>query len=89
MPRPSHPITLDFSSTDQILDGGGTIQMRRLASQHNVSVMTIKKWLSEHYGTNIVFLRGRYGGVRRSVPAHLTTYSENTSSTPTPVTAAS
>ena len=66
MPRPRKALNLDFAALDQVLDSGGRVDLKSLATQHSTCPPVIRRVLREHYGDSIVFKIGRNGGVRRA-----------------------
>lgn len=56
-------INIDWDSTTKKLENGEITKIEQFASQYGISRPTAKKLLSEHYGTQIIFNRGRAGGI--------------------------
>ena len=71
MPRPRKNIVLDFPAIDNVLNGGGKVDLKTIAAQHGTCPPVIRRILSEHYGESIQFKPGRNGGVIR-VPVNVT-----------------
>lgn len=64
MARPRKNVQLDFTQIDQALDSG-RIDLKTLAVQYGTCPPVIRRILTEHYGSGIVFKVGRKGGVVR------------------------
>ena len=56
-------VTVDWNSITLRLTDGSLTKIEQFATQHGISRPTAKKMLSDHYGSQIVFVRGRSGGI--------------------------
>lgn len=56
-------INIDWDSTTKQLENGEITKIQQFAVKYGISRPTAKKLLSDHYGTQIVFNRGRAGGI--------------------------
>lgn len=58
-------ISIDWGSVDTILQSGERVSLSHLAAQHKVFPIDLRKIFEARYGDQIVFKRGRTGGVYR------------------------
>lgn len=56
-------ITLDWSGIDADLKAGKRVSLSHLAAQHKVFPIDLRKIFESRYGDQIIFKRGRTGGV--------------------------
>ena len=61
MPRKT--ITVDWNAVTSALSSGQMTKIEQFATQYGISRPTAKKMLADKYGTQIVFNRGRAGGI--------------------------
>ena len=61
MPRKT--INVDWNAVTTALSSGQMTKIEQFASQYGVSRPTAKKMLADKYGNNIIFNRGRAGGI--------------------------
>lgn len=61
MPRKN--ITVDWTVVTSALSSGSMTKIEQFATQFAISRPTAKKMLAEKYGNQIVFNRGRAGGI--------------------------
>lgn len=59
----SKNIIVDWNEITINLTNGTLTKIAQFAAQYGVSRPTAKKMLADHYGTSIVFNRGRTGGI--------------------------
>lgn len=59
----SKNIIVDWDAITISLTNGTLTKIAHFAAQYGVSRPTAKKMLADHYGTSIVFNRGRTGGI--------------------------
>ena len=59
----SKNIIVDWDAITINLTNGTLTKIAHFAAQYGVSRPTAKKMLADHYGTSIVFNRGRTGGI--------------------------
>jgi len=55
-----------FSNLENNLKLGSRMTVKHLAEFHGVSISTMRQMLVHHYGANIIFTKGRTGGIKLS-----------------------
>lgn len=63
MPRPKINVTLDFTNIEDRIAKGERVTVKHIAGEKKVSPPIVMRALAEHFGTRIVFKRGRTGGI--------------------------
>ena len=63
MPRPMINVTLDFTSIEDRIAKGERVTVRHIAEELSVSPQIVRRAMTEHYATRVLFTRGRTGGI--------------------------
>lgn len=56
-------VKVNFSEIEDAIKDGNRVTVKNLAEAYSVSPPVLRRTLSEHYGSRIVFKRGRNGGL--------------------------
>lgn len=81
-------ITLDWTGIDADLKAGKRVSLSHLAATHKVFPIDLRRLFEARYGADIVFKRGRTGGVFWKTASGATVKSPSKATAPTAPTSA-